>query len=295
MRHRCLVGANGNAGGVSGYSNAATVALLPAPTALTATALSSSQVQVAWAYSAAGATGFVIQCREGDGAFTQVATAAGSARKAYVSVTAPGVRTYRVRATNVYGVSSPSNTATVVVLPPVTALRATAESSLLVRLKWTFATDLPYSGFVVERMLPGATDYTRIAVTRGDVREYIPSAAVAGLCKYRVRARWINDTSSGATASVPVLTAPSRLTITRLQNRQVRLEWVDNSCGESGFKIERLDNGAPIPAVIVPVAADVESMTLTLPRAGTYAFRVRAYYATTSVSCYSGMRRVAVP
>ena len=281
-------------GRVSAFSGAKSVTVLPAPTGVQATALSSTQVQAAWLYSAPGATAFIIECKGSTGDWASAGTATASARSRTVTVMAPGTNSYRVKATNAAAVSSPSSASTLTVLPSVTELHATTPSSSEVQLDWSYPAGITGYTFVVERMVPGATEHTAIAALSAVTRHYNDKQAVVGACRYRVRAHRSRGYSSGPVAAITVLAAPTGLAAAVVADRQVKLDWVDNSAGEGGFKIERFDNGAATPSAIASVAADVQTRTLTMPRAGEYAFRVRAYHSR-GFSSYSSTQSVRLP
>jgi len=85
---------------------------------------------------------------------------------------------------------------------------------------------------------------------------------------------------------VSTLTAPSNLAASSTVSRRIDLTWLDNSSGESGFKIERSNNGTSY-SQIATVGANVTSFADTNRRSGRrYYYRVRAYDATTN-SAYS--------
>jgi hypothetical protein len=86
------------------------------------------------------------------------------------------------------------------------------------------------------------------------------------------------------------LPAPSGLTATAINSRQIVLSWEDHSNNEDGFKIERKAGAAGSYAVIVPqggIGANVTSYADTGLVDGTnYFYRVRAYNASGN-SAYS--------
>ena len=282
-----------NVGGrLSAYSAVRSVTVLPAPTIEPATALSSTQVLVKWQYTAPGATAFAVERKAATGDWAGVGAAGAADRSKTVSA-APGSYSYRVKATNAAAVSSPSSASTLTVLPPVTALQARALSSSEVQLDWSFPAGITGHTFVVERLAPGATVYTVVTTAAAGTLRCSDKRAVAGACLYRVRARNSRGISTGPVVSITVLAAPTGLTAALLPARQVKMDWVDNSAGEMGFKIERFDNGAATPAATASVGANVHTKTLTVPRAGDYAFRVRAYNSR-GFSSYSNTRSVRV-
>ena len=283
-----------NAGGrLSAFSAIRSVTVLPAPTIEAATALSSTQVLVKWQYTAAGATGFTIEGKVGTGDWARVGVATATDRSKAVTAATPGTWSYRLKATNATATSSPSGASTLTVLPPVTGLLSKALSTTEVQLDWSFPAGITGYTFVVERMAPEATVYTVVATVAAGVLTCSDKRAVVGACSYRVRARNSRGYSTGSVASITVLAAPTGLTAAVLPGRQVKLDWADNSAGESGFKIERFDTGTAAPTATTSVAANVQTKTLTMPRAGDYAFRVRAYNSR-GFSSYSNTRSVRV-
>lgn len=107
-----------------------------APTALVATAASTSQVNLTWQNSATNQTGFKIE-RSTDGVtFTQIATAAATAASYSDTALAAGTKySYRVRATNSAGDSDYSNVAS------ATTFTAGLTQTWISALTWTSATN----------------------------------------------------------------------------------------------------------------------------------------------------------
>jgi hypothetical protein len=102
--------------GDSGYSNTAsatTLAGVPAaPSSLSATAISSSQIDLAWTDNSGNETGFKVERNAAGGAWAEVATPAANS----IACTDPGLApstsySYRIRAYNASGNSAYSNTA----------------------------------------------------------------------------------------------------------------------------------------------------------------------------------------
>jgi alpha-tubulin suppressor-like RCC1 family protein/subtilisin family serine protease len=84
-----------------------------APSNLTATAVSTTKVNLSWVYSATGATGFKIERKQGPtGAYSQIASVGASARSySNMTVVAGTQYFYRVKATSINGDSPYSNEA----------------------------------------------------------------------------------------------------------------------------------------------------------------------------------------
>jgi predicted phage tail protein len=191
---------------------------------------------------------------------------------------------YRVRATNAGGdsvYSSTTQNTTLTVAP--TGLTASAVSSSQINLTWSNVAG--ETGYLIERSPNGSSSWTQIATTAANVTTYSNTGLNPSMTYYyRVRATnaggnsaYSNSASATTQASVP--NAPSNLTYTILSNTSVRLNWLDNSTNETGFKIERSTNGTSW-SQIATVGANVTTYTNTgLNKSRTYYYRVRAYNA----------------
>src|SRR5207249_8630917 len=95
-------------------TSAPTVAPPPptAPSSLTATALSSSRIDLAWAASSGAVTNYQVErCRTAACSFAPIATASGTTYSDTTGLSASTSYTYRVRASGPGGLSAYSNTA----------------------------------------------------------------------------------------------------------------------------------------------------------------------------------------
>jgi transcriptional regulator CtsR len=107
-----------NSGGNSAYSNTASVTtpagggtVPAAPSNLSASAASSSQINLAWTDNAGDETGFSIERSTGGGAYAQIATVGANVTSYQnTGLTASTTYSYRVRASNAAGFSAYSNT-----------------------------------------------------------------------------------------------------------------------------------------------------------------------------------------
>ncbi len=130
-----------------------------APSNLTATAVSSSQINLAWTDNSSNETGFKIERKAGSGGtWSQIATVgAGVTSYQNTGLSASTTYYYRVRATNSAGDSAYSNEANATTqAPPVTipaapsGLTATPVSSSQINLSWTDNSSNE-TGFKIER------------------------------------------------------------------------------------------------------------------------------------------------
>ena len=212
-----------NAAGNSGYSNTAsgtTKDTIPvAPTSLTATAVSSAQINLAWACTAPNEDGFRIY-RSTDGTnFAQVATAGINA----VSYSNTGLSGntkyyYKVYSYNTAGNSAASNVASDTTAPQApSALTAVSQGSGpttwdKVNLSWTDNANSEV-GFKIERS-PDNVTFTQIATNAASITTYADSGLAAQHAYYyRVRSYNANGNSTYSnTATVTTPNAPPVLT-----------------------------------------------------------------------------------
>src|SRR5439155_17551527 len=126
----------------------------------------------------------------------------------------------------------------------VGGLSATTVSATRVNLAWNDVTG--ESGYTVQRSSNGGASWTTIASPSANTVSYSDIAATEATdYLYRV---WGSDATgngtSSATASATTFpAAPSGLGATAASTTQIDLSWTDNSEGETGFKIERSDDG----------------------------------------------------
>jgi uncharacterized repeat protein (TIGR01451 family) len=198
--------AAGNLGAFSNTSSATTQAALDtqaptAPSSLSATASSSSQVDLLWTASTdnVGVTGYGLERCQGAGctSFAEVATPSGTTYSD-IGLTGSTSYSYRVRARDAANnQSSYSNTAITVTqaaadtTPPTApgALTASAVSSSEIDLSWGPATDdVAVTGYRVERCQgTGCTSFTQVATPSGTTFSDTGRAAATSY-SYRVRA-----------------------------------------------------------------------------------------------------------
>src|SRR5207249_1844550 len=286
--------------GTSVYSNtAAAVIPLPAPANLTATAVSGSQISLAWQDLSGNEDGFRIERCFGAGCtnlFEIATVAANVTTYANTGLTLSGSYNYRVRAYNVAGTSAYSNTATATNSMPVppTNLTATTVSSGQIDLAWTDnATN--EDGFRIERCQGvGCTAFVEIATVPANVTTYQDAGLTLGASySYQVRAYNAAGTSgysNPATAIPHELAAPTNLVATTVSASEIDLTWTDNSDNEDGFRIERCSGaGCTNFFEIATVGANVTTYHNTsLLAATSYSYRVRAYNGA-GTSAYSNV------
>jgi len=300
-----------NTGGDSAFSNTATAmtsapppAPPAAPTNLTAAAVSSSQIDVAWTDTSGDETGFKVERCAGSGCtnFLEVAQPGANATSYSDSGRAADtIYRYRVRAFNAAGHSAyagPAEARTPASQPPPAApsgLVLSAASTTQIDLVWTDNSS-DETGFRIEQCKgAGCADFVQVAEVPAGLTAYAHTNLQPGTSySYRVRAHGLGGSSAYsnvATASTQAAPpnlppSPGNLTAQVASASQINLTWTDNSSDENGFLIEScLGSGCTSFAQIAQVSAGVTTFSSTgLLAETTYSYRVRA----SNAAGYSG-------
>ncbi|MEO6437384.1 MAG: fibronectin type III domain-containing protein, partial [Tepidisphaeraceae bacterium] len=189
-----------------------------APIGLSASAASSSQINLTWTDTSSNESGFKIERRLGSaGAWQEIATVgAGVTSYANTGLAADTQYDYQVRATNSVGDSAYSNTAsaTTFSVPTIptapSGLAASAASASQINLTWTDASNNE-TGFKIERRLGSAGAWQEIVTVAAGVTSYA-SIGLAASTEYFYQVRATNaagDSGYSNTASATTLTAPA--------------------------------------------------------------------------------------
>ena len=261
-----------------------------APSGLTATAASLTQINLAWTNNAGNQTGFKIdQATSSDFSTGLTTVAVGASATTYSATGLSNTTTYyfRVRATNSYGDSANSATASAVpgLYPAApSGLSANAISSSQINLSWTDNSNNE-TGFKVDQATSSDFSTGLTTVTVGaNVNTYNETGLPSNTTYYyRVRAtNATGDSANTSTASAKtqdvVPAAPSGLSAISISSTQINLSWTDNSNNETGFKIDRATSSDFLTGLTtVTVAANAITYSATgLTSGATYYFRVRA-------------------
>ena len=288
------------AGNVSQPSNtdSATVTDGQRPTApgnLTATAVSSSRIDLAWnaATDNVAVTGYEVWR---DGALL---TTVGAVTTYSDGVLAPSTHTYEVRALDAAGNrSDPSNSATATVTPP-DVQTPTAPTQLVasgapgrVSLSWQASSDdLAVTGYRIFRN-------GNLLVEIGAVTSYTDTPLAPGSYTYVVRALdgsgHVSDPSQSASATVPDVdkpSAPANLQAQSSGSTQVALTWQASSdnVAVTGYRVYRGTQE------IAGVGGTTTSFTDTGRPPGTYSYTVRAADAAGNLSDPSNTAGITLP
>jgi len=272
-----------------------------APTELTATAVSPTQINLSWKNHATNARGYIVEFRERKinmSDWAEIAKLLSANATSYQSTDLKSVTgyEYRVRAFNGAGDSDYSNVAiTFTRLHAPTNLTATVASSTQINLHWQSY----YTRIQIER----STDKNNWTEIADNDREPMPNLRChydyascyndTGLTPgttYYYRARFRTDSQysdysnmATATAQTPatVPAAPSDLdawwsggTLWTLPH--LKLSWKNNATNQTGYSVEVSENGG-VSWRQLDSSLSFPSYQVSLDREKTYQFRVRAF------------------
>lgn len=258
------------------------------PTDLTATAVSSSEIQLEWKDNSTDETGFKIERKlHSSGSWKEIAQPSANTRT-YKDTNLDSNTTYdyRIRAYNNYGDSDYSNVAsatTSAAIPQApTNLAATALSSTQITLTWQ-DNSTNELGFKVERRKGLSGDWSEIVSLGQNIVEYQDDELDPNTTYYYKVAAYNNAGSSysneaSVTTTEGVPAQPTNLVAKALSATQVKLTWQDNSTNETGFKIERKTGSSGSWNVVKQLSFNATEYTDEgLTPETTYYYRVVAY------------------
>jgi Fibronectin type III domain len=261
------------------------------------------KINLAWTNNATNQGGFDVE-RSTDGAvFAQIGTTSATVTTFSDTKTAPNtIYYYRVAAYNAAGTGNYSNVAVYGGVPSApTGLAATAVSGSEIDLAWIDNSSTE-TAFLVDRSPDGNT-FSLIASLPAGSTSYASNGLTANTTYYyRVRAQngfgssAPSNTASAMTLNPPA--APSNLSARAVSTSQINLVWVDNSTNETGFHIERSNDGKTF-TLLVDVGAGVASYSDTGLLKGTkYYYRVRSFNSSVNpelTSAYSNTASATTP
>lgn len=299
---------------VTTFSGSSAEASLPAsPSSLTATTASASQINLTWIDNSNNESGFSIQ-RSVDGVqFSQVASlGANISNYTDNGLASSSQYFYRVIASNSVG-SSTSNTASAQTQAPsssnyqsnayfsirsISGVPASVMAGTTLNLSTVLRGNQAMTNIIVDLEIidPSGkkikqTFFSGQSFSMGQERSYsmsytLPNNSPAGLYTFVIAAfnsdwsvyyLWDNiDARFNVTASTGLTAAPSGLTAVAISSSQIKLTWIDNSTNESGFRVQRSNDGVNF-STIATLGAGATSYTSTgLRSARKYYYRVNA-------------------
>jgi hypothetical protein len=276
-----------------GYGLLAQASLPPAaPSNLTATAASSTVINLAWTDNDTApnrATGYDIEDSTNGTTFTQVATASAGATSFSVGGLQPSTTyTFRVRAFNSIGTSAYSNTASATTqasngnLTAPSNLTATAATGTQINLAWTNNATVQ-TGFHIDRATNNTFTQNLVTQTAAASATTFSDSGLTPGTTYFYRVRAFDATAESAnsnTASATTLTlpaAPTNFHPTLVTPNGVDLEWVNNAANATSVKVFRA-LGTNSPVTVAVLSKQVNSFFDTgLTPGAQYTYSIQAF------------------
>ena len=305
-------------------SNVADTWTVPAtPTSLTATAVSSSVIDLAWTDVSTGNTGYVIEARRPPttGTYAVIGTAGATATTFSATLLqASTAYEFRVAATNPATQSAYSNEATAttqsatVPNAPTGVSASASTTAVAVTITWTDAstdednfnvyrntTNTTVGATLLNNPLAGIQTYTDNATNNpsappaiGTTYYYWVSAS-NGAGESAKTAASQNATGGVTTLNVPA--APTSLTTTGVSTTQINLSWVDNATNETSYIVERRSPaGTGSYSQITSLAAGSTTFNNTgLTESTQYEYRVAAVNAAGNSAYSNASSKFTIP
>ncbi|KQS34059.1 fibronectin type III domain-containing protein [Dyadobacter sp. Leaf189] len=295
-----------NANGSSGFSNVAEATTLDVPPAkpadLTATTISSNQINLQWKDQSDNETGFELE-RSGNGSdFQKIADLNENATTFENRDLQPATKYwYRVRSRNNSGISGFSNVASATTpdVVPVTPgrLNATAVSYQQIDLTWE---DLSGNekGFQLEWSDNG-TSFTKLADLGENVKNY-QHKGLKSETRYYYRIRAVNavgasgysNVAEAVTGKAPIPDKPENLTAVPLDFDLVQLRWSPLSANATEVIIERSQKpGSEFRQIGRQAASNIQFADREILDVKDYYYRIKAINAAGS-SGYSNVAKI---
>ena len=256
-----------------------------APTGFSASALSASEIQIAWS-DVEAEVGYLLERRTTSrGIWNQIATPAAnvvSYRDQYLSSNT--TYEYRLQSQNGVGQSAYSlivSAKTNALPPAVPYLHApTAPSASLVTLSW-YSSSYP-DQYTIFRRLPGATLWTVVASVDGMTTDYSDSS-VAPNTTYEYSVSATNSAGTSANSSVqtirtpklPAPTAATNLAAHTVSRMAVAITWTDSTY-ETQYRMERRLGEGAWQSLALLTSNTVSYQDTTVAQGGIYSYRVAA-------------------
>jgi len=273
----------------SAYTNAAcaTTAMNP-PINVLARPESSTGILVSWVSGPRSPTGFRVErAAKSDGPWSIASTTSGTATSYHdTGRTSEQQACYRVIALAASGETAPSNVACTAPPAAPSNLMSTAASNA-VTLSWQDHSVVE-DGYQVQRSTDGVTFGVLASLSPSSVSYRDAAVVVAKTYTYRVAATrdgGRSDFSNALAVTVPSpqtdppANAPANVVATPLSSSTMQIGWTDNTANESGFRVEQASSANGPWSAAATTAANVLSVTLTVPTDQRLCYRVIAFNA----------------
>jgi fibronectin type 3 domain-containing protein len=261
-----------------------------APSNLSATVLSNTQIKLSWNDNSSIEDDFRVLRSIDNVLFTEIAKLPANTTTYTASGLQSGAKYYfKVRAHDVGGdsgytptVSATTSTGTTLSKPTApSSLSATAVSSSRIDLKWTDNSSVE-DGFLIQRSVDGSS-FSTVGTVGANVSNYSNTGLTSSTkYYYQIVAQNTAGTATSSVASASTLTAskpaaPTNLVALAVSTGQINLSWTDNSSVENEYRIERSSDGVSFTQIAIVGANVVQYSDSGLNASQKYFHRVRAH------------------
>lgn len=279
----------GNAKSYTNELSLSTSLLKESPVSLTATEVSTNEINLTWAYENSAGYSTAIERKSGSNGSWKIITTLPAGFTSYndIAVTDNNKYYYRVKTVireNIYSKPYPNNETGVLAHTKLKApqnLKASWSSENTVKLTWL---DKSYGAeyFVIERKIDNGPFVVIDTIPSDEGNTwYNHSLTLGASYTYRIKSvkeMYTSDYSEEVTVEGNIVTAPSNLKATIISETKINLTWKDNSNNETKFIIEQKTNHNKTWKEIGSVKPNVTSYTVDKLKPDVlYTFRVIAY------------------
>jgi YD repeat-containing protein len=275
-------------------------------TGVTATVVSSQQINLSWTAVATATLYNIYRC-SGSSSCTPATTVYATSTTTSFSNTgllSSTIYRYRLKAVDAGGGVSASYSSimsgTTLAVAAPTAPATAVISSAQINVSWTASTGV-VTGYKLERCSGSSTCTTFAQIAAPTASPFSNTGLTSGtIYRYRVRATDAANNNSAysaiVTATTPAVAAPTGLSTSVISSAQINLSWTASTGVVSGYQVERCTGTSCTPAPPAIATPTTNSYSNTgLLSSTTYRYRVRAIDAASNVSAYTTVVSGATP
>ncbi len=270
------VGASNASGTTWSASQTASTDLVLFPTLTKATAISASEVDLAW-NGVYGATGYQVQYSSNAGASWASAPSVSGTSDAIMGLKPGTAYTFRVNAFNTTASSSWSNTLSATTFPAAPTLTGKATSTTEIDLAWgPVASASEY--YVQESTNNGATWSSQVFL--GAYSDAIRGLSPGATYEFRVGASNASGTTFSNVLTLPTLPSAPTLTARAVSSSEIDLSWNAVNGATQYVVLEEFSPGILAPIYFSPNSSTTSIQNTKLSPDTTYTFEVAAVNAS---------------
>jgi len=277
-------------------------AVLPqAPSSLSLSLESNTQVKLSWIDRSTNETGFSIERKTGTGSYVLLGTVdANSTSFEDNTVSSDYTYTYRVWANSHIGNSTASSNQVTITPNTVKSpnfFDAGVISANTVKLTWTYPVSNTYTT-VIERKTGESGAWTKLYEAASGVLSYNDYTAQSNTRYfYRIRAKsggYVYSAAYPNNTGIEVYTVFSTLNLNIINSGRIDLSWTDNAIGEVGFAVERKTGSGSFERIGVVEANKTGYSDYNVSNGYVYTYRIILMNSATNSTVYSNEVSTAI-